>query len=86
MNIRKVAFAVLAVALLLAGCGGRKDADTIRVGWFGALTGDQAVWGQNELNTVKMLFEEYNAKGGIEVGGRKYKLEVIGYDNRGDPQ
>lgn len=77
--------ALLALSLVLAGCAGG-GGDTIKVGWFGALTGDQAVWGENELNTVKMLFEEYNAKGGIEVGSKKYKLEVIGYDNKGDAQ
>ncbi|MCK7517891.1 MAG: hypothetical protein MZV64_09370 [Ignavibacteriales bacterium] len=44
------------------------------------------MWGENEFNTVKMLFEEYNAKGGIEVGGKKYMLEAIGYDNKGDAQ
>ncbi|HOX11567.1 MAG TPA: ABC transporter substrate-binding protein [Spirochaetia bacterium] len=86
MNFRKAAFVVLAIALVLAGCGGKQKADTIKVGWFGALTGDQAVWGENEFNTVKMLFEEYNAKGGIEVGGKKYMLEAIGYDNKGDAQ
>ncbi|MCX7884546.1 MAG: ABC transporter substrate-binding protein [Caloramator sp.] len=56
--------------------------NTIKVGWMGSLTGDQAVWGQCELNTVKMLFEEINAKGGV-LGK---KLEVIGYDTKGDPQ
>ncbi|MBL8966711.1 MAG: ABC transporter substrate-binding protein, partial [Spirochaetaceae bacterium] len=85
--MRALLCSVLVVALALVGCaGGGQKSDTIKVGWFGALTGDQAVWGENELNTVKMLFEEYNAKGGIDVGGKKYKLEVIGYDNKGDAQ
>mgnify|MGYP000998548572 CR=1 FL=1 len=56
--------------------------EIIKVGWMGSLTGDQAVWGQCELDTVKMLFEEINAKGGL-LGK---KLEVIGYDTKGDPQ
>ena len=87
MRTRALLCSLLIVALALAGCaGGGQKADVIKVGWFGALTGDQAVWGENELNTVKMLFEEYNAKGGIDVGGKKYKLEVIGYDNKGDAQ
>ncbi len=78
--------AVLIVSLALAGCASGAKGDTIKVGWFGALTGDQAVWGENEFNTVKMLFEEYNAAGGIQVGNKKYKLEAIGYDNKGDAQ
>ncbi len=56
--------------------------ETIKVGWMGSLTGDQAVWGQCEFNTIQMLFEEINAKGGV-LGK---KLEAIGYDTKGDPQ
>lgn len=69
---------------LFAGCSQKSagSSDTIKVGWMGSLTGDQAVWGQCELNTVKMLFEEINAKGGV-LGK---KLEVVGYDTKGDPQ
>lgn len=81
------ALAVLGGALAFASGGQQQSAgDVIKVGWLGALTGDQAVWGNNELNTVKMLFDEYNAKGGIDVAGKKYKLEVIGYDTKGDAQ
>ncbi|HHY78464.1 MAG TPA: ABC transporter substrate-binding protein [Clostridiales bacterium] len=85
---------LMILTLALSGCskpateqqgGGETTAeeDVIKVGWMGSLTGDQAVWGQCELNTVKMLFEEINAKGGV-LGGKK--LEVIGYDTKGDPQ
>jgi branched-chain amino acid transport system substrate-binding protein len=83
---RAILAAVAIISIALIGCGGGEKSDTIKVGWFGALTADQAVWGENEFNTVKMLFEEYNNAGGIEVGGKKYKLEAIGYDNKGDAQ
>jgi len=83
---------LMILTLALSGCSkpatqtgteGGAAADVIKVGWMGSLTGDQAVWGQCELDTVKMLFEEINAKGGV-LGGKK--LEVIGYDTKGDPQ
>jgi branched-chain amino acid transport system substrate-binding protein len=86
MKIQKAALLILAAALLLAGCGGSQKSDAIKIGWLGSLTGDQAVWGNCEFNTVKMVVEEYNAKGGLEVGGKKYKLEAIGYDSKGDAQ
>lgn len=79
---------MLAVSLMFTGCAGNTQpaassgGDTVKVGWMGSLTGDQAVWGQCELNTVKMLFEEINEKGGV----LEKKLEVIGYDTKGDPQ
>lgn len=56
------------------------EAEVINVGWIGSLTGDQAVWGNCELNTVKMLFEEINENGGL-LGKQ---INVIGYDTRGD--
>ena len=65
---------------------GAKQANVIKVGWFGPLTGNQAVWGNSEFNTVKMLFEEINAAGGVKVGDKTYTLEAIGYDNKGDAQ
>lgn len=76
------------VSIGLTGCDSQSQqaaapaSDTIKVGWMGSLTGDQAVWGQCELNTAKMLFEEINEKGGV-LGK---KVEVIGYDTKGDPQ
>lgn len=85
MRIRNIVAAAV-VAIALASCGGEKQADVIKVGWFGALTGDQAVWGNNEFNTVKMLFEEINAAGGVTVGDKAYTLEAVGYDNKGDAQ
>ncbi|NLO25618.1 MAG: ABC transporter substrate-binding protein [Clostridiales bacterium] len=57
-----------------------EEPEVIKVGWIGSLTGDQAVWGTCELNTVKMLFEDINEKGGL-LGKQ---VEVIGYDTRGD--
>ncbi|MCX7023074.1 MAG: ABC transporter substrate-binding protein [Spirochaetes bacterium] len=76
----------IAATLVPFGCTAIGKTGVIKIGWFGALTGDQAAWGDNELKTVRMLFDEYNAKGGIEVGGKKYKLEVAYYDNKGDAQ
>ncbi|MDF2590872.1 MAG: transporter substrate-binding protein [Clostridia bacterium] len=89
--MKKKAFVLLCVLLVfslaLSGCGQKSTStgaanDTIKIGWMGSLSGDQAVWGQCEFDTVKMLVEEANAKGGI-LGK---KLEVIGYDTKGDPQ
>ena len=57
---------------------------TVKIGWFGAMTGDSALWGQAESNTVKMLADDINAKGGVEVGGKKYKIQAVIYDDKGD--
>ena len=64
----------------LAGCGSSKKEDTIVLGYIGPLTGESALWGEVESNTLKMLVEETNANGGII--GKQIDLKI--YDNRGD--
>lgn len=85
--MRKKVFSLVSVLLiltmLLSACGGKTAApasETIKIGWIGSLTGDQAVWGTCESNTIKMLIEEVNAKGGI-LGKQ---VEGIYYDTKGD--
>lgn len=54
--------------------------EPIKIGWFGALSGDQAVWGTAERNGFQLMFEKINAAGGIL--GRQ--VEFINYDDKGD--
>jgi len=88
MRLRSFVIAALVVSLALvgfAGCaGGGKSGNTIKIGWLGPETGDSALWGQAELATVKMMAEDYNKAGGVDVGGKKYKLEIVAYDDKGD--
>jgi branched-chain amino acid transport system substrate-binding protein len=60
------------------------SAQTVKIGWVGPETGDSALWGQAEKNTVLMMVDDYNVKGGIDVGGKKYKVEMVCYDDKGD--
>lgn len=83
MRFRAAIALALFAALVFMGCAGQKS-DTIKIGWLGPKTGDSALWGQAEFDTVTMLVDQYNANGGIDVGTRKYKLEVVGYDDKGD--
>ena len=73
--------ACLMVAGVLVGCGGGKG-DTIKLGWMGSLTGEQAAYGICESQTLKMMVEEKNAAGGI-LGKQ---IELICYDTKGDAQ
>lgn len=78
----KVLMAVLALALgsfALMGCG--KDSDTIKVGFNLELTGDIPKVGEASKFAAEMLKEDINSKGGLEVGGKKYKLEFVYQDN-----
>ena len=71
----------LMLAAMFAGCGA-KETDTIKLGWMGSLTGDQAAYGTCESQTLKLLVAEKNAVGGI-LGKQ---IELICYDTKGDAQ
>ena len=75
---------VAAFALILAACGGKSSggggsAASVKLGFFGALTGDNAQLGINIRNGAKQAIDEYNAKGG------KTKVQLVEYDSQGDP-
>ena len=82
---KKVCFLLAGVALagLVAGCGGDKKADdgnTIKIGANLELTGAVAVYGKSVLNGVELAIEEVNAAGG--VNGKK--LELFTYDTKSE--
>ena len=75
-------FLVLALAfscLALTGCG-EKEAETIKIGAIGPLTGENQLWGQILCETVTMTAEEFNEAGGL--CGKQ--IEIIRYDSRDD--
>ena len=80
--MRKLLCGTLMAAMAL-GLGAQSP-DTVKIGWFGPETGDSALWGQAELATVQMMAADYNAKGGITVGAKKYKVQIVAYDDKGD--
>jgi branched-chain amino acid transport system substrate-binding protein len=74
----------LLYSAIMAGVALSASAQTVKIGWFGPETGDSALWGQAEKSTVLMLADDINAKGGVDVGGKKYKVQIVAYDDKGD--
>ncbi len=74
---------ILVVGMLFTACGGSGgDGETIKVGWVGPLTGDQAPWGVCESQMLQLLVDEQNEAGGL-LG---MQIELIKYDTKGDTQ
>jgi branched-chain amino acid transport system substrate-binding protein len=73
---------ILAAAGALACCSSAQGQDSFRIGLIDPLSGPAATTGEVGLKTWQFLAGEVNAKGG--VNGRK--LEVVGYDNKMNPQ
>jgi len=66
--------------LVLFACS-PKESETIKIGINAPLTGDIPKVGEGTKFAAQMWLEDVNAAGGIEVGGKKYKVELIIEDN-----
>ena len=88
-----IALTAAAVASSLMACnksadnaaGGAKG-DVIRIATGSPLSGGQASAGKDFESGARLAVEEINAKGGLEVGGKKYTLELVPEDDAGDPK
>ncbi|MFZ5570807.1 MAG: ABC transporter substrate-binding protein [Thermodesulfobacteriota bacterium] len=87
--MRKSAYLILAV--LVAGFCMSSDAfgfkwpwqktKTIKIGINAEITGDIPKVGESTKFAAQMWLEDINAGGGIEVGGKKYPVELVIEDN-----
>ena len=73
---------VLAVAGAIVSCSSVHADDTFRIGLIDPLSGPAATTGEVGLKTWQFLAGEVNASGGLNG----QKLEVVGYDNKMNPQ
>ena len=88
MSKMKTSIAALAVLALSAGLFSApapvRAADTIKIGTALALTGGLAVPGGKQKLAYDLWLERVNAAGGIQVGDKKMKVELISYDYQTD--
>ena len=56
--------------------------ETLNIGVMSALSGPGAAWGKAFYHGAEMAADDYNAQGGLDVGGTKYKLKLIAYDTK----
>jgi branched-chain amino acid transport system substrate-binding protein len=82
--MKKTLLVVTVISFIIAGmgvCAFAKGPDSIRIGVNAPLTGDIPKVGEGTKFAAQMWLEDVNAAGGIEVGGTKYKVELIIEDN-----
>ena len=85
--MKKVLFLTVAACiagLLLLGCQ-KSDDSTIKVGLIAELTGDIPAVGASCKNAAEMAVKEINDAGGIDIGGKKYKVELFIEDSASKP-
>ena len=91
----------LAAAVALAACGKKEEAapkaeaakapaapvaEVIKIGHVAPLTGGIAHLGKDNENGARLAIEEINAAGGIKVGDKTYKLDLVAEDDKADPK
>jgi branched-chain amino acid transport system substrate-binding protein len=80
----KPARLAMAVALAMTFGGTALAQEVVKIGFSGPLSGGAALYGKNVLMGMEMAASEINAKG-LEVGGKKYKLEIVSLDDKYNP-
>jgi len=68
--------------LLLVTCSSDKG-NSIRIGVIAELTGDMPAVGESCKKAAEMAVKEINDAGGLEVGDKKYKVDLFVEDNAG---
>jgi len=74
-------FVVFMVGALLLGACQPAAPQTIKIGINAEITGDIPKVGEGTKYAAEMWLEDINAAGGLEVGGKKYPVELVIEDN-----
>jgi branched-chain amino acid transport system substrate-binding protein len=75
----------LAGLLIVLGAGGVAAEDQIMLGAAVSATGKYALIGADTKNGYDLAVDTINAKGGVTIGGKRYKLVVKYYDDESTP-
>ena len=77
---KMIGFGLALAAVSLTACGGKKEAETIRIGVVCPRTGESSLFGDVLAETIELLAKQKNESGGIL--GKQIEIKV--YDNRDD--
>jgi branched-chain amino acid transport system substrate-binding protein len=67
--------------MVASPAGAKVEGDTIVLGAAVSKSGKYSTNGKHTMNGYNLAVEKLNAMGGVMVGGKKYKLKVIYYDD-----
>jgi branched-chain amino acid transport system substrate-binding protein len=81
-----LALSLAAGVLLAPGCGKKEDLPAVNVGLIAELTGSLSAFGASCKNAAEMKLAQIDEKGGIEVGGNKYRLKLVIADSQSTPE
>ena len=74
-------FTLLFIAVFLLGACGPAAPETIKIGINAPITGDIPKVGEGSKFAAEMWLADINSAGGLDVGGKKYNVELVIEDN-----
>jgi branched-chain amino acid transport system substrate-binding protein len=85
MNLFKKFFSMFATTFLVVGLilpvQAKVEGDTIILGAAVSLSGKYSTNGEHTQNGYNMAVQRINDMGGVTVGGKSYKFDIIYYDD-----
>ncbi len=81
----KLKLAALTTTVTLALATSALAQETLKIGFSGPLSGGAALYGKNCLSGLEFAATELNSKGGVTIGGKTYKIEIVSLDDRYAP-
>jgi branched-chain amino acid transport system substrate-binding protein len=78
----------LALGMAALGLAGPATAQekVLKVGVLGVMSGPAASWGLVNKYSAEATAQMYNDQGGVEIGGEKYRIEIVSIDDKNDPK
>jgi branched-chain amino acid transport system substrate-binding protein len=78
---------VITMIPLMAACsqGNTGAAKTLKIGMITSVTGPMAPAFKPMLDATKPIEDLFNNKGGIDVGGQKYMIQIVSEDDKSSP-
>lgn len=84
-KLRLPVAAIVAAACLHAPASAQTG-DKLRIGMTVSSTGSFALASQSGVRGVEVWVDEINKKGGVQIGNKKYPVELVKLDDRSDKQ
>lgn len=84
-SVRIIGVALALLALLIPLPASAQD-KVLKIGVLGVMHGPAASWGLVNKTSAETTAEMYNEKGGVEIGGEKYRIQIVSFDDRLDPR
>jgi branched-chain amino acid transport system substrate-binding protein len=81
-----LATAALSTVAVLGWSATASAESVLKVGVLGVMSGPAASWGLTNRYCAEATANMYNAKGGVDIGGEKYKIEIVPIDDKNDPK